>query len=93
MGSILNPVILCKNATLFGKILHIQCKGLSGADPGFWNGGGRGVWVINWHCAHRRCAPLGGLKACPLRTFEILDAFSCNLEFLQFFFVPSFSFF
>ena len=42
-------------------------------------GGGRGVWVINWQCAHRRCAPLGGLKACPLGTFEILDAFSCNL--------------
>ena len=38
-----------------------------------------GVWVINWQCAHRRCAPLGGLKACPLGTFEILDAFSCNL--------------
>ena len=26
-----------------------------------------------------RCVPLGGLKACPLGTFEILDAFSCNL--------------
>ena len=26
------------------------------------------------------CAPVGGgLKACPLGTFEILDAFSCNL--------------
>ena len=27
------------------------------------------------------CAPGGGggLKACPLGTFEILDAFSCNL--------------
>ena len=25
------------------------------------------------------CVPLGGLKACPLGTFEILDAFSCNL--------------
>ena len=37
------------------------------------------MWVINWQCAHRRCAPLGGLKACPLGTFEILDAFSCNL--------------
>ena len=42
-------------------------------------GGGRGVLVINWQCAHRRCAPLGGLKARPLGTFEILDAFSCNL--------------
>ena len=53
---------------------------ISGADPGFWKGGeGRGVWVINWQCAHRRCAPLGGLKACPRGTFEILDAFSCNL--------------
>ena len=41
-------------------------------------GGGRGVWVINWQCAHRRSAP-GGLKACPLGTFEMLDAFSCNL--------------
>ena len=41
--------------------------------------GGRGAWVINWQCAHRRCAPLGGLKACPLGTVEILDAFSCNL--------------
>ena len=37
------------------------------------------MWVINWQCAHRRCAPLGGLKACPLGTFEILDAFYCNL--------------
>ena len=45
----------------------------------FGKGGGRGVWVINWQCAHHRCAPLGGLKACPLGTFEILDAFSCNL--------------
>ena len=44
----------------------------------FGKGGGR-VWVINWQCAHRRCVPLGGLKACPLGTFEILDAFSCNL--------------
>ena len=52
----------------------------SGAAPGFWKGGGgRGVWVINWQCAHRRCAPLGGLEACPLGTFEILDAFTCNL--------------
>ena len=41
----------------------------------FGKGGGRGVWVINWQCAHRRCAPLGGLKACPPGTFEILDAF------------------
>ena len=52
-------------------------QGVAGADPGFWKGGG--VWVINWQCAHRRCAPLGSLKVCPLGTFEILDAFSCNL--------------
>ena len=32
------------------------------------------------------CAP-GGLKACPLGTFEILDAFSCNL--VHFFFFAS----
>ena len=56
----------------------------SGVDPGFWKGRGRGVWVINWQCAHRRCAPLGGLKACPLGTFEILDAFSCNLVHIFF---------
>ena len=62
--------------------MTIWCRpahSLAGADPGFWKGGGRGVCVINWQCAHRRCAPLGGLKACPLGTFEILDAFSCNL--------------
>ena len=29
------------------------------------------------------CAP-GGLKACPLGTFEILDAFSCNLVHVRY---------
>ena len=45
------------------------------------------VIMINWQCAHRRCAPLGGgggLKACPLGTFEILDAFFCNLVHIFF---------
>ena len=31
---------------------------LTDADPGFWKGGGRGVWVINWQCAHRRLSHL-----------------------------------
>ena len=49
-------------------------------------------YQLNWQCAHRRCAPLGALKACPLGTFEILDAFSCNCTAL-FLFCPIFLFF
>ena len=40
-----------------------------------------GAWGVGDKLAVRSsqvCAP-GGLKACPLGTFEILDAFSCNL--------------
>ena len=55
-----------------------------------WAGGGRrgsrilergGAWGVGDKLAVRSSqvfAP-GGLKACPLGTFEILDAFSCNL--------------
>ena len=43
--------------------------------------GGGGAWGVGDKlavCSSQVCAP-GGLKACPLGTFEILDAFSCNL--------------
>ena len=46
-------------------------------------GKGGGTWGVGDKLAVRSsqvCAP-GGLKACPLGTFEILDAFSCNLVF------------
>ena len=45
-------------------------------------GKGGGAWGVGDTLAVRSsqvCAPGGGLKACPLGTFEILDAFSCNL--------------
>ena len=77
--------------TIAPIIFHMQsdlvyAHSLQGRIQDFGKGGGvgRGVWVINWQCAHHRCAPLGGLKACPLGTFEILDAFSCNLVHIFF---------
>ena len=50
------------------------------ADPGFWKGGG--AWGVADKLAVRSsqvCNECEGVKACPLGTFEILDAFSCNL--------------
>ena len=91
--------ILCRtqavNTRLVGALCHWDSsegsacsaphEGLRRGSRIFERGG---VWVINWQCAHRRCAPLWGLKACPLGTFEILDAIWCI-----FFFGPIFLFF
>ena len=60
--------------TSFGALMAlIASKAMStaGADPGFWKGeGGCEVWVINWQCAHRRCAPQGGgSEGMPPRNF------------------------
>ena len=60
------------------KLQMEHCMPVPGADPGFWKGG---AWGVGDKLAVRLsqvCAP-GGLKACPLGTFEILHAFSCNL--------------
>ena len=48
---------------------------LTGADPGFWKGGG--AWGVGDKLAVRLsqvCAP-GGSEGMPLGTFEILDEF------------------
>ena len=63
---------------------YISSLDRSGADPGFWKRGG--AWGVGDKLA---CT----LKACPLGTFEILDAFSCNLVHIlskKNFFLPIF---